>query len=231
MALIQLGGGVTDIRGSIGGTTYSRNAAGNYARRRVKPINPRSNTQDMTRAILSYLSNYWAKTLTEIQRTAWRMYAAATNFTNKLGQTIHINGMASFVRVNGLLLYTDQTLQAAAPVLTGHAGAMEFSFTADPTLDKLSIAEPSGSWVETDEDDRLYLWQSRPMSAGRLTSPSGWKFLSTIVGGIVPPTWPYEPDSLYPMEEDQQVAVKMIHQDAEGRVSSPTIQVMAAVSP
>jgi len=39
MALIRFGGGIVQMLGSIGGTTFARNASGNYARARTTPAN------------------------------------------------------------------------------------------------------------------------------------------------------------------------------------------------
>ncbi|GAH72801.1 unnamed protein product, partial [marine sediment metagenome] len=98
MALVLTGGGVADIRGSIGGITYSRSAAGLIARNRVKPVNPRSSRQVSARARISVLTERWNGTVTEQQRADWRTHAAGTPGTNKLGQTITLSGLDHYVR-------------------------------------------------------------------------------------------------------------------------------------
>ncbi|HUW59124.1 MAG TPA: hypothetical protein VMZ92_20980, partial [Planctomycetota bacterium] len=104
MANILTSAAITDIRGSMGGLTFSRNAGGAYIRARIKPINPNSARQVAIRQGMAQLSGRWSTVLTAIQRTAWLAYSAATVWTNKLGQVVTITGLAAYLRSNSLLL-------------------------------------------------------------------------------------------------------------------------------
>lgn len=147
MALVQFGGGVTGMRGSIGGTVFSRNAGGNYARARTVPVNPNSPLQAEIRAALQTLVEYWQNSLTQAERDAWNLYAANINMQNRLGETIHISGYNHFIRSNTIRVKeqlgrrnagpTVMTLPEADPVfeVVADYGAQELVITFDDTRD------------------------------------------------------------------------------------------------
>lgn len=98
MASILLGPLVAGIRGSIGGTVFSRNANGNYARNRTTPVNPQTPEQTAVRNQLAGLSSTWG-TLTEQQINSW--IAAATGplgaYTNRLGEPAQYTGQQLYM--------------------------------------------------------------------------------------------------------------------------------------
>lgn len=229
MAVIMLGGGVTDIRGSIGGSTFSRSKAGNYIRSRKKPVNPRSNLQGERRAAASQLSREWGKTLTEAQRSAWRAYADDTNWTNKLGQTITIPGLAAFLRTGAMLLLAGEVYQPAAPTESGSAGAVDFTFTATADDQKIVVTEPGIPWDKDTNDDFVLFFQGLTGPAGRIATPRLFNFLGKLEGdSVTPPTFPHEFTSKFTFNEGNQVTIAVVHLDALGRVSARTHKRMVA---
>lgn len=100
MALVKFGAGIVDMRGSIAGTVFSRNRYGNYARGRTIPVNPNSSRQQAVRNIMGMLVEMWSQLLTPANRAKWDVYAANTNFVNKLGETITLTGYNHFIRSN-----------------------------------------------------------------------------------------------------------------------------------
>lgn len=232
MALVLLGGGIADMRGSIGGTTFARSAAGNYARARMKPVNPRTTLQNTRRAEVAYLAKYWSDQLTEQQRTDWRAYATATNWQNKLGQSIQINGLAAFMRLNVLERMTPSAVIAAAPTAMGQGGGVTFTFAAENDTTKLQINEPGGSF---DMDvDIMTLWLScgLPQEVGRTTPPKGFRYVGRIWGSTgAPLVFPYEMDAPYTMAVGQRITCKVMFHDQHYRVSGPFFaQAIAAPS-
>ena len=222
MALIALGGGVTDIRGSIGGTTFSRAAAGNYARSRKKPVNPRSSMQNDRRVAIAYCAKYWSDQLTEQQRTDWRAYATATTWTNKLGQTININGLAAFIRVNCLQRLIPSGLIVEAPTAVGHAGGVSYGFAAETDTTKIQIAEPTGSFDKDTDIHTMWIFQGIPAEPGRIAVPKGFKYIGRIWGSTgAPLAFPYELDSAFTMAVGQLITLRAMFQDEHYRISGP----------
>lgn len=70
-----------DASGTIGGVIVASKWKGrNYFRRHAVPSNPRSGGQLGVRAMMKFLSQYWA-TLTANQQADWETRAAATNIS------------------------------------------------------------------------------------------------------------------------------------------------------
>ena len=232
MALVMLGGGVTDIRGSIAGTTFSRSAAGNYARSRKKPVNPRSALQTLRRANVGYLTKYWSNTLTEQERTDWRAYAAGTTWTNKLGQSIAISGLSAFLRLNALHRMTWSTVITAAPLAMGHAGGVTITFAAESDTSKIQMNEPGGAFGKSIDLQELWFFQGLPTEPGRITTPKGFKLIGGVRGNSgAPPAFPLEIDSAYTMTAGQRITIKAMFHDENYRCSGPFFgSVLAALA-
>ena len=229
MALIKLGGGITDIRGSMGGNTFARNKGGNYLRSNKKPVNPRSATQSTRRARMAWLAKYWSETLTEQQRTDWRAYAAGTSWTNKLGESIAIGGNAAFMRLNALVLLYSSTVVAAAPLAMGHAGGLTASFLAESDTSKLQIAEPVGAFDKDIDEHFMMISQALPAQAGQLATPKGFTYVSHIAGNsVAPPAFPVELSSAYTMAAGQRITIRIMFKDESNRISGPFFSTIAA---
>jgi len=100
MALVKFGGGITQMSGSVGGTTFARNRYGNYARAKTKPVNPNTAAQAAIRSALSELTVLWSQTLSAAQRTAWNLYGASVAMKNRLGETTYLTGFNHYIRSN-----------------------------------------------------------------------------------------------------------------------------------
>jgi len=222
MGLVMYGGGVSQISGKVGGVVFSRGAGGAIIRKHTKPINPRSARQNVVRSNVAYLTTYWSKTLTEQQRTDWRAYVAGTTWTNRLGQTIQINGLAAFVRVNTLRLLAGLDLIAAAPLAMGHAGGVTISFTAYSDTGKLNVAEPVGAFDKSTDDHELLIFSGLPTEAGRISATRGFRFIQVISGNATtPPTFPLELTAPFTMQEGQLITMRAMFTDENFRASGP----------
>ena len=221
MANLKYGGGVTDIRGSIGGTTFTRGASGAVARQRVKGINRATPLQSARRAMVSALSQQWSKTLTPPERTDWNNYAAATNFLNKVGDTIQISGLACFIRSNTLRRMAGLAVTALAPTTPGQGAGCVTTFTANVADGKINVAEPSAGFDKSTVGEYLLVFAAAPMNAGRVANPTGWKLLCVIAGAVIPVTFPVETLAPYTCILGQQLGISVTHIDKDGRVSAP----------
>ena len=102
MALITFGAAVSNISGSVGGTTFARNRGGAYMRSRTVPLNPKSPSQFDVRLQFGALAQAWSADLDEAQRSSWDSYAIGTPIVNKLGQERLLSGINWFVGNNAL---------------------------------------------------------------------------------------------------------------------------------
>jgi hypothetical protein len=102
---------------SIGGATFSKNRGGNYIRKRVAPVQPRSSAQQAVRATLSALSGQW-KGLGAAVIAAWSALASTITLKDSLGNSYTPTGNQLFVGCNATLTACAEPVVTAAPAGT-----------------------------------------------------------------------------------------------------------------
>ena len=121
---------VTDGRGKVGGTVFSKSRGGATAKNKVTPSNPRSANQSLIRARFTALSQQF-RTLGAAAISAWNT-AAASGFslTNIFGDVVQMSGINFFVRVNQNLLLAGGATITSPPNPVDSAAPM---YGAEPT--------------------------------------------------------------------------------------------------
>lgn len=92
MATIKLGPIVSEIRGLLGGTIFSRNGAGAYAKQFTKPTNPQTPAQQAIRNLLTAVSARWTANLSDAERESWIAAAPTFPLINKVGEVYFLSG-------------------------------------------------------------------------------------------------------------------------------------------
>jgi len=223
MALVKFGGGVTQMSGSIGGTTFARNRSGNYARSRTKPVNPNTSGQQTARNAMADLTTRWSSTLTTAQRTAWNLYGSSVLMTNRLGENINLTGFNHYVRSNSIALQQGETLVDDGPTIfelpqadgtlavAGSEASQELTITYDDTV----------PWANED-DGHLFVFQGTPQNGQRNFFNGPWRFLATEDGLLAtPPTSPLVAPAVFVITESQRVWIYARIWRADGRLSQP----------
>ena len=218
--LVTYGGGVVDARGSMAGNTFSRNKGGAYVRARIKGVNSKSALQVVRRAVQSAASAAWSS-LTAAQRTAWGTYALNTSWTNKLGASINIGGIAAFTRLYTLRILAGLAAPTAAPTMTGHASGTVVTFSAITSTQVVTLAVPTLGWDKDTDDDTLLIFQGMPMPPSRESAPIRFNFLQAIAGSTgSPESFPLALDATkYPFIEGDRLSLGLVHIDPYNRVS------------
>lgn len=221
MATIKLGGNISDIRGSIGGTVYSRNRGGAYAKQRVKGTNPNTARQNVVRAIMSSMYTAWAA-LTATVRNNWAAYAAAVPFMNRLGDTINLTGYNMYTRTKAIFDLIGETMPAAAPtVLTLPAQDPTVAITPDVSDNNISVAfDDSAAWA-AETGGHMVVYQSPPQNPTINSYDGPFTYAGKIDGAVVPVSSPAVVTSLYTMAAGQKVFCQFRIVRADGRVSNP----------
>ena len=116
MAKILTGGGVSAIRGSIGGSVFSVNANGSYVRNRGNVANRNTESQQLVRARLSAVAMAW-RNLTEAQRQQWVTLALEYTYTDNLGISSKLTGFQLFQKFNQSLNQAGLATLSNAPIL------------------------------------------------------------------------------------------------------------------
>ena len=97
MANIITGSIVSEIRGSVGTESYSRNAYGPYVKARVAPSNPNTVPQQQAKLRMSEAVAAW-QSLTNSERDMYISAARDRRSKNRLGLDVRVTGYTLFLK-------------------------------------------------------------------------------------------------------------------------------------
>ena len=176
MATVLFGNGVADMRGSVNGNVFARNANGAYVRNRTTPINPQTAKQISVRNALASVATYW-RSLTDAQREAWNVAAPSFPYTNRLGQTQVYTGQQLFMKFNQQLLQAGISLGSLdtppAPATFPDMALNTLAFTL--TASVLTTAQFAVDNPDATGDFRFNIFATPGLSAG-ISSPGKSQF-------------------------------------------------------
>jgi len=152
MATLQFGPLVTDARGSIRGTTFSRSLAGATARARPRPARPSRPWQAIRQLQLASAAARW-RLLTTADQDDWNDYGATVTLLNRLGVAFNPTGQMMFVRQD--CFNWRSTAGPATPVIPT-ASSLPFSPACTFALsgDDLQVASVTPALAA---DEKLFL--------------------------------------------------------------------------
>lgn len=179
MALIKMGAAVQDIRGSLNGSTYSRNKGGAYIRTKVSPVQPRTPAQLAQRAIFSNNAKAWSGSLTDSQRQAWTSFAAANPLTNVFGDAITISGLAAYQQLNAVLGTIGKAPISDPPAskaVTPLAAVTEL--VADISTPEITLSTDPQTTVA---GSQYYIFATALLSPGTTPGQSAFRFIGAYV--------------------------------------------------
>lgn len=99
MARIIYGALATSIHGSVGGTTFQRNAYGHTIKNKNNMVDPNSTFQNTQKLILAKAVKAWGA-LTDAQRNTWNTFASAHPQFAKNNPSSQLSGYSVYVRRN-----------------------------------------------------------------------------------------------------------------------------------
>lgn len=97
MARIKYGALVTEIAGSIGGTTFQRNAYGFTIKNKPNVVIPNTNIQQVRKLGMRTVTTSWGE-LTQSERDAWDTYAELFPIPARLNTSSDLNGFNYFLK-------------------------------------------------------------------------------------------------------------------------------------
>jgi len=214
---------VTQISGSIGGMTGSRNRGGNYLRARAIPTDPSSAAQQRMRAIFAFSSSGWAG-LTAAQRAAWSLFGENVPVTDALGDSINLSGQQWYVASVSTRVNANISPVSDGPTVFTRPEVGELdTLTAEPP-DEIAFTYDATQLWATETGGALIVQVGRPQGAGVNFFRGPWRTAGTILGDdTTPPTSPAAIASPFALTDDQNVWVRVIATTADGRVSAPVI--------
>lgn len=221
MATIKLGSIASDIRGSIGGTVFSRNGGGAYAKQRTKGTDPRTSLQQVVRSIMSGMIGYWAA-LTAAVREDWAVYARQVPFINRLGDAINLSGYNMYCRTRSLCELIGVAMPAAAPTTMYLAEAdPSVGITPDASDQDVEIAFDNTLGWANEVGGYLLAYQGLPQPATRNSYSGPFLYAGKVSGAVSAPTSPATLALPYSMAAGQKCFMQFRTMRADGRVSAP----------
>jgi hypothetical protein len=142
MANIKYGHLISEARGKLNGSVFSRNTYGAYMRQKVSPIQPRTARQQQVRQSLAAIASSW-RDLTQTQRDGWNALAQQVTRINVFGDNVPLSGFNLYGRLNRNVVEAGGTLISDAPdivipdaptlgAMTFDSGAGTFSIAFAP---------------------------------------------------------------------------------------------------
>jgi hypothetical protein len=151
----------SEVRGSISGTTYSRNRFGQYKRRRAVPTQPRTPYQMIVRSFFGNISSQWRELAQESQEL-WRAFAERIVRTDALGNPVRITGAQAFVMLNAMRRVLGLAVTRNAPPDVGSPPAIaSVSLVADVSDEELAV-----SFTPSPLSGAVVIEATPPLSAG-----------------------------------------------------------------
>ncbi len=224
---------VTQVSGSVGGLTGSRNRGGNYFRARAIPTNPNTALQQAVRSNFSFLTTAWSSVLTQPQRDAWSNYAENTPVTDTLGDPLTLTGQQMYIRCNSVRLNVGLTQVPEGPTTMGLGNLSEFSLSVSDGDGDIDVSfDPTDAWAIID-DGALQVQFGRQISQTINFFNGPYRSTDPVLGDTaVPPTSPQLLDSPFgeTYAADNKVFARGLATLPDGRLTN-VITTSAIVQP
>lgn len=169
MAVFIPGPVVSDVRGSIGGTIFSRNRGGAYSRSRVTPTNPQTLAQERARMAMSAAATSWAQQSSTL-KNAWAAAAESYSMaqaTNLVGEAIQLTGQSFFQRINMAMLNAGGSTIITTPPVNGVEGQFATGEFYEVDLNG-TVWDFLWSFVPAlDTNEKVQIWATPPAGSGK----------------------------------------------------------------
>lgn len=190
MALVKAPAGGIAASGTIGGTTYARNRAGNYARAWAKPVNPRTPRQTLVRNSFAATSVAWGM-LGQAEVDAWDAYAAQLTRFNRLGEPYTPKGRQIYVEVNTNTVLVGNAVMDTPAAATDSPGFFFAGNVVDDaaqtagTFTSLKLGAASGVVLPGLDTGHFLIDMTPPLDA-KITNPQRFfRFVRVCVTGDI----------------------------------------------
>jgi len=181
MAQVVLGPLVSDIAGSIGGTTFQRSPWGHTLRRWCAPTSRLSLPRGAATSRFAQAAQLW-RTLSDPDRLAWDALAKTYTWTNRFGHPVTGIGYWLFMQANagsyvGPTANGTMPFTTTAPVSAPATLPARLDLQYDSTVPSLVLAS---SDAKVRVDTRLHLFASPYVSRGRSSYHGGFRYFATL---------------------------------------------------
>lgn len=183
MAKIKLSAIVSEMRGKLNGSVFSKNRGGAYVRTKVTPVNPQTLAQGAVRAALTSLSQAW-RGLTEAQRLAWQGAVSAFTSTDIFGDIRTPSGINLYNKLNLNLHAIGEPAISTPPVAVSVGYVTDLALVADASANTIAATFTA----EGATSDQTVIVEATPcLSAGKAFVKSEFRQIGTFAGAATSP--------------------------------------------
>jgi len=174
MALITPSVLFDNIRGSIGGTTFSRSRAGLVAKRKPNGRKSYTNKQANVLKVQIYITGQW-QYLTTVQQALWNAYADLYLQVDRFGTSKRLSGFNWFVHMNNLKYTYSSTILSVPPARVSAVVIDPFTLNLDNTTIGITFDAPINY-----AENLLFLFATLPNQLSRTTNRGKLRLIKTI---------------------------------------------------
>ena len=173
MARITYGTIVTNIKGSIGGTTFSTNRAGAIAKARV--VGKRKLTPGQSVSLSSSMSvtNAWNE-LSYAEKVAFNDYALVNTFTDRFGNVKTLTGYQWYKQLAAASYYLDGTYISVPPAYSFPSALPSFEVLSQAGVLQVTWSTPIDSGVTG-----IYVYATPPIRGVANNQSATYRLLDT----------------------------------------------------
>jgi len=178
MAKIQFSGLASDVRGTIGGITFSASAQGSYVRAWKQAKRPTNVLQLFQQCSYGHLSQLW-RGLDPADILSWQTLSALYPKVDSLGNTYYLNGFMMFMMCNRNLIAIGEDIIETAPDIAQNV-------FPDRDDEELLIVTAPGSetygllYTADGVGDHTAILQCTPSISEGISKPSAFSKLKTF---------------------------------------------------
>ena len=210
MARIKFSAMVSEIRGALNGSVFTKNRYGMAIRNKVTPVNRNTPAQSLIKALFTAYNQKW-RTLTEDEQKAWNSAVQDYSRSNIFGDTFKPTGSNLYCELNTNLALIGATELTKPPLPKNVPGITSFTLDVDSTVgsEKFDIDYLP---TPTNADVIHLVFATRCYSAGKSYIKSEYRMIGTIATGSAAPfdaftAWT---DKFGTLTKDQKVSVKLV---------------------
>lgn len=171
MARCKYGAIITEINGSIGGTTMQRNRYGFTIKQKPSQVRPSKIGQIQAQTRVSQTQSAWFS-LTDSQRSSWNLYAASFPVATRLDSTAFLNGYNLFCKYHMIRFLSTTT------ILTDPAGAQQSCALVSTLISEFGgVLSQEYEWDTSGGDWYSTIYISRPIPQQSYNRQSRLRFL------------------------------------------------------
>ena len=170
MAIVALGSLISEIRGSVGGVTFSNSKSGIVAKLRVTGKISGTQKQYVKRQTLQNFNNSYRE-LTEVNKVLWQNYADTYTKTNMFGNNRTLSGINWYITTNYFRELSGASILTEPPTHTLPNSAPEFSIsgTGGNLVIQLAVYTPG-------TDEKILIYITKPNNKAAVSMNSSYRF-------------------------------------------------------